>query len=138
MPQDAVTAISVSLLIFFGLFAVPIIGQYEFRRVMKMADEKSTILKLLVKYTFYIFCSFLPVLFWLGNVLIQNFLIFEKYLITGSWISHIVGFVGLLLLMSTNSLIPRGCFLDAVNEYDVMFDVKYVTPVLEYYRKCLE
>lgn len=117
----------VSLLIFYGLVSIPIIGQYELIKLNKRVEEKHPWLVAILEEMFIAILGMLPMLFWRAVYLIHLSFVTPDYYRIYLWTSHAVGFLGVCVMRTSASMIPVGCVSDKEafqNEFGI-FDYRY-------------
>ncbi|XP_061170214.1 uncharacterized protein LOC133179472 [Saccostrea echinata] len=117
----------ISLLIFYGLVSIPIIGQYELMKLNKRVEEKYPCLVATLEELFIAILGILPMLFWRAVYLIHLSFLTPEYYKLYLWISHVVGFLGVCVMRASSSMIPLGCVSDKEafqNEFGI-FDYRY-------------
>lgn len=70
-PIDLMDKGLVSLLIFYGLVSIPIIGQYELKKLNKKVEHKHPYLVATIEEVFIAILGMLPMLFWRAVYLIH-------------------------------------------------------------------
>ncbi|XP_062606718.1 uncharacterized protein LOC134268477 [Saccostrea cucullata] len=117
----------VSLLIFYGLVTIPIIGQYELMKLNKKVEEKHPCLVATLEELFIAILAILPMLFWRAVYLIHLSFLTPEYYTLYLWISHVVGFLGVCVMRASSSMIPLGCVSDkeAFQSEFGIFDYRY-------------
>jgi hypothetical protein len=123
----------ISLLIFYGLVSIPIIGQYELMKLTKRVEEKHPWLVVTLEEIFIAILGMLPMLFWRAVYLIHLSLVTPDYYKIYLWTSHVVGFLGACVMQTSASMIPIGCVSDKEafeNEFGI-FDYRYLRIFLD-------
>lgn len=126
-PIDLMDKGLVSLLIFYGLVSIPIIGQYELKKLNKKVEHKHPYLVATIEEVFIAILGMLPMLFWRAVYLIHLSFVPPEYYKVYLWSSHVIGFIGACAMRASTSMIPLGCVSDKEafqNEFGI-FDYRY-------------
>ena len=129
-PEDINLSALYSFLVSYTL-AIPVVGFECIRtKIMSQSDYKyKRFLVILFKNLIFVLGGIISIFHWRGIWLFQDSFIVPDNLTLSATISHLTGYIMLMFLFSTASILTCGCQLDSTLEDSWVFDLNYIVEI---------
>ncbi|OWF41227.1 uncharacterized protein LOC110462754 [Mizuhopecten yessoensis] len=112
-PEDDAQSGIYSLVAGLALAYPTVIGQHLILPFVKNPDNKHSMCRVLLLNLYLVMASCLPVAHWRGIWFLQDAWLIPENKVISAWMSHTIGFLGGVLVLSSKSIPVSGCFLDS-------------------------
>ncbi|XP_060073423.1 uncharacterized protein LOC132553210 [Ylistrum balloti] len=133
-PEDNVQSGLFSLVASLALAYPTLIGQHFIMSFVKKQGHKNKICVVLILNLYLVMASCLPVAHWRGIWTLQDVWLIPENKAISVWMSHTIGFLGGVLVLSAKSIPVSGCLLDRNIGKDNrrLVDITYFKKIRDY------